>query len=228
MNEDFDTFFHRTYARTMARAIMQSGSRADAEDAVAVAYANIAGRWHTIETPEAYLHVTVTRAVVDIAKKRRRQEEVAGLELPGSRYATPEQAYEASQVLAAIAGLPPMQRTVLVSYCLHGMEQKAIAKLLRITRGAVAAHLHQARENLARRLGRELATTNAGDALVSGPARRELRPATDDGLVEQLREVEWWLADMFEADDDTKARVRADVDAIASDRPRGRWGRREA
>lgn len=209
----FEEFFRQSYPRLMARAVLLCGDRADAEDAVAQAFAEVFRKWDTAsryDAPEAYLHVTMTRKVFRLFK-RRRLEEMAALELPVSPYATPHETLEAKEVLAAVAGLPPMQRAVLVHCCLDGMKQAEVAKLLHIQRGTVAAHLFKARETLAARLG----ARTPDDGLVAA-ARR-------DQIVESLQVAERWLADGFAADERTLVRVRAAVDQV---QPSQRWWRR--
>ncbi|GAA3435999.1 RNA polymerase sigma factor [Kutzneria kofuensis] len=217
MSGDFDDFFRTAYPRLMARAVLLCGNRADAEDAVAQAFAEVARNWDTAsgyDAPEAYLHVTMTRKVFRLRRQRLRQEEVAALELPVSPYATPHEAWAAKEVLAVVAGLPPVQRAVLVHCCLDGMQQAEVAKLLGIKRGTVAAHLHKARAAVAKKLG--LVAARTGDGLVT--AARE----TQDRLIEALRDAERWLADGFAADHAVRERVRAAVDHA---QPR-RWWRR--
>jgi len=209
----FEEFFRQSYPRLMARAVLLCGDRADAEDAVAQAFAEVFRKWDTAsryDAPEAYLHVTMTRKVFRLFK-RRRLEEMAALELPVSPYATPHETLEAKEVLAAVAGLPPMQRAVLVHCCLDGMKQAEVAKLLHIQRGTVAAHLFKARETLAARLG----ARTPDDGLVAA-ARR-------DQIVESLQVAERWLADGFAADERTLVRVRTAVDQV---QPSQRWWRR--
>jgi len=211
----FEEFFREAYPRLMARAVLLCGDRADAEDAVAQAFAEVARKWDTAsryDAPEAYLHVTMTRKVFRLFK-RRRLEEMAALELPVSPFATPHEALEAKEVLAAVAGLPPMQRTVLVHCCLDGMKQAEVAKLLHIQRGTVAAHLFKARETLAAKLG--LGARTPDDGLVAA-ARR-------DQIMESLQVAERWLADGFAADERTRERVLAAVDQV---QPPRRWWRR--
>jgi RNA polymerase sigma factor (sigma-70 family) len=212
--ENFEKFFHDTYSRMMARAMLHCGHRADAEDAVVQAYADVAWRWDRIDTPEAYLHVTVTRQAIRLATQRRKQWEVAVFELPSPRYGTPEQAWEAKQVLAAIACLPPQQRAVLVWHCLDGLEQKEIAKKLGVKRSTVGVHLHRARQTLAARLGRTPTDLKPGDALVAALRATEL--LAQDWLTSRLRDTEQWLVEAFEADQDTRARVRTRVGWPAS------------
>jgi RNA polymerase sigma-70 factor (ECF subfamily) len=211
----FEEFFRQSYPRLMARAVLLCGDRADAEDAVAQTFAEVARKWDTAsgyDAPEAYLHVTMTRKVFRLFK-RRRLEEMAALELPVSPFATPHEAFEAKEVLAAVAGLPPMQRAVLVHCCLDGMKQAEVAKLLHIQRGTVAAHLSKARAALAAKLG--LGARTPDDELVA-TARR-------DWVVESLQVAERWLAEGFAADAATRDRVRQAVDHV---QPSKRWWRR--
>ncbi|MFI9380703.1 RNA polymerase sigma factor [Kutzneria sp. NPDC052558] len=211
----FEEFFREAYPRMMARAVLLCGDRADAEDAVAQAFAEVFRRWDTAsryDAPEAYLHVTMTRKALRLVK-RRRLEEMRALELPVSPYATPHEALAAKEVLAAVAGLPPMQRAVLVHCCLDGMKQAEVAKLLRIQRGTVAAHLFKAREALSAKLG--LGARTPDDGLV-GVVRR-------DQIADSLQVAQRWLAEGFAADERARARVRTAVDQVKP--PRRRWGR---
>lgn len=215
MSGDFEDFFRTSYPRMMARAVLLCGNRDDAEDAVAQAFAEVARNWDTAggyDAPEAYLHVTMTRKAFRLLKRRRRQEEVAALELPVSPYATPHEAFAAKEVLAAVAALPPVQRAVLVHCCLDGMKQQEVAKLLRIQRGTVAAHLSKARETLRHQLG--LAVAVPDDGLVA---------VRVDRLVESLRRAERWLAEGFDADVEARHRIRAAIDEVPP--PRRLWGR---
>jgi len=212
----FDEFFRAAYPRLMARAVMLCGHRADAEDVAAQAFAEVARNWARVagyDAPEAYLHVTMTRKAFRLFRQRRRQEEVAALELPRAPHETPEDAVAAKEVLAAIAGLPPTQRAVLVHCCLDGMRQQEVADVLGIQRGTVAAHLHKARAALSVKLGMPVPTLR-DPSWASTPAHVE---------VKALRHVEQWLADAFAADEVTRDRVQAAVDLVP---PPQRWWRR--
>ena len=211
----FEEFFRQSYPRLMARAVLLCGDRADAEDAVAQAFAEVFRKWETAsryDAPEAYLQVTMTRKAFRLFR-RRRLEEIAALELPVSPYATPHETVEAKEVLAAVAGLPPMQRAVLVHCCLDGMKQAEVAELLGIQRGTVAAHLFKARETLAARLGLHIRAPYAW--LVTAERR--------DQIVKSLQVAERWLADGFAADERSLVRVRTAVDQV---QPPQRWWRR--
>jgi RNA polymerase sigma-70 factor (ECF subfamily) len=219
MSGDFEEFFRTGYPRLMARAVLICGDRADAEDVVAQAFADVARNWDTArryDAPEAYLHVTMTREAFRLLRRRRRQQEVAVVELPESPSASPHEALAAKEVLAAVAGLPPVQRAVLVHCCLDGLKQQEVAKLLGIQRGTVAAHLHKARAALASKLGL---------TAVPGPDSGSVATAVvgQDWLAEALAGTVDWLADGFGADRATRGRVRAAVDRVEAPR---RWWRR--
>ena len=210
MSGDFDDFFRTAYPRLMARAVLLCGNRADAEDAVAQAFAEVARNWDTAsgyDAPEAYLHVTMTRKVFRQFRRLRRQEEVAALELPVSPHATPHEEFAAKEVLAVIAGLPTMQRAVVVRCCLDDMPQAEVAKLLGIQRSTVAVHLHKARKTLS--------------AVLFGQAYDFVPDSAT--LTHRLLDTERWLAEGFAADTTTRERVRATVDLVAQ--PQRRWWR---
>lgn len=154
------------------------------------------------------------------------------LELPGSPYATAEQALEVKLVLAALAELTDAQRAVVVLCCLEGRPQAEVARLLHITRGTVAAHLFNARRALAARLGRLPVGRQSGDALV--PAGQlgitDLDAAAHRWLADTLRDTELRLAEAFQADTGTEARIRAGIRNVTNVEPaapnRRRWWRR--
>ena len=208
---DFEQFFRASYPRLMARAVLLCGNRADAEDAVAEAFAEVARHWTTAsgyDAPEAYLHVTMTRKVFRQFRWLRRQEKVAELELPVSPHASPHEAFAAKEVLAVIAGLPEMQRAVVVHCCLDGMTQVEVAKLLGIQRSTVAVHLHKARKALSAAL-----LDQAYDFV-----------ADKATLTHRLLDAERWLADGFAADAAARDRVRAAVAQVAPPQRRGGRG----
>lgn len=236
--ESFEAFFQRTYPHLMARAILLDGHRQDDEDAVAEAYAIAAARWDLVsryDSPEAYVQVTMVRLVRKAAKRRRRQESVA-LELPGSPYATAEQALEVKQVLAALAKLTDAQRTVVVLCCLEGRPQAEVARLLRITRSTVAAHLFNARKALAARFGRvpvgRQSGGQSGDALVPVGRLTVTDPAgaVHRWLADTLRDTELRLTEAFQADPGTETRIRAGIGTVTNveraAHDRRRWWRR--
>lgn len=207
---DFDGFFTSTYSRTMAKALLMDGHRQDDEDAVAEAYAIVAARWDRVsqyDAPEAYLHVTMQRLVWRAVRRRRQRAEEPipdHVELPAPAEGG------VADVLDALAELSPMQRAVVVLCCVDGYEQKAVAKMLGIARGTVAAHLSSARRSLDRLLGRV-------------PARDQFAGVA----VPQLSRAESALDEAYLLDRAARERIRAKIATATPTEPRRRWwGRR--
>ena len=212
MNDDFDAFFASTYSRTMAKALLLDGHRQDDEDAVAEAYAIVAARWdvaRTYDAPEAYLYVTMQRLVWRAIRRRRQRAEEPipeHLELPALADTS------LAEVFEALAELTPAQRAVVVLCCVEGHEQRAVAKMLGIARGTVAAHLSAARRRLSDVFAR------AGF--------HEFEPV---GLPDLLREADSTLATALSADRSARARLDAKIAVGVPAEPgwwQRLWGRR--
>lgn len=152
---DFDTFFADSWPGMLARAVMLSGSRHDAEDAVQEAYAEALSGWDRIshyDNPGAWVYRIVRQRLWKAAKRWGR---VASADLT-TWHATegdPERFAEATQALAALTVLPDRQRTVMVMHCLHQMDQREIADELGLSRGTVASSIFKARRKLEKALG---------------------------------------------------------------------------
>ncbi|MFI2613850.1 sigma-70 family RNA polymerase sigma factor [Streptomyces sp. NPDC018584] len=206
-HEDFDTFYRRTYPRTLARALMEWRDLGEAEDAVQDAYVALLRHWDKVRgynSPEAWVYLVMKRRQHRAFKlwSRRRELEIAPP--PAARV---EDTAEVRAVLDAMPRLPARQREVMVLYCLEGMGQKEIGEALGISRGTVAASLHQARRRLASALdldsGLAPAGEGGGDALLPAPVPavaprsavggpREL-PAQNDPVADAVRHAEAWL-----------------------------------
>ncbi|MEU1129670.1 sigma-70 family RNA polymerase sigma factor [Streptomyces sp. NPDC005900] len=202
-HEDFDTFYRRTYPRTLARALMEWRDLGEAEDAVQDAYVALLRHWDKVRTynsPEAWVYLVMRRRQHRAFKRWSRRRE---LEIAPPPTARVEDTAEVRAVLDAMPRLPPRQREVMVLYCLEGMGQKEIAEALGISRGTVAASLHQARRRLARALDLDLAPVGegGGDALLPAPvcavgpaARAPYTPsAQGDPVADAVRHAEEWL-----------------------------------
>lgn len=193
---DFDTFFVSSRADMLARALVLSGSRQDAEDAVQEAYTAAWSGWDRISTydnPGAWVYKLVRQRLWKAAKRRRRVSPLMPADLADRRatHGDPERFAEAASALAALADLPDRQRMVLVMHCLQQMGQQQIADELGLSRGAVAASIFKARRSLEKVLGMkdtELATLDGpGSGVMAGGGRQ-------DPIAVTLREVVSWLA----------------------------------
>jgi len=155
---DFDSFFADSGPEMLARALVLSGNRQDAEDAVQDAYVEALVRWELIshyDNPGAWVYKLVRQRLWKAARRRARWSPLRATEAEGLRATEgdPERFSEAVLTLAALAKLPGRQRMVMVMHCLHQLEQQQIAAELGVSRGAVAASIFKARRSLEKTLG---------------------------------------------------------------------------
>lgn len=233
--EKFDQFFVRTRPRLLARAVLMTGHRQTAEDAVQEAYTEALRHWHRIasyDSAEAWVHKVMTQRVW-AAGRRGRRHLPSGLDVPVPPQPSVERTAEVRETLGALAGLPPAQRAAVVLHCLEGLTQEETAQRLGVTRGTVASAIHAARRTLARVLGVSEEHGTADQHLVAtatgpGPA---LLPA--DRLALRLRIAEEWLRDAWESERSTGRGPlvelrRGAAEAVGGERvrPRSRWLRR--
>jgi RNA polymerase sigma-70 factor (ECF subfamily) len=156
---DFGSFAACTYSAILARAIMLCGHRQDAEDAVQEAYCEALQRWDRIggyDSAEAWVYKVMTQRLWR-ARRRWAKTLDAARDLPVPAGIRPDQVAEAHEVLRLLAGLPPARRLALVLHCLYGKPQREIAQELGVSRGTVAASIHQGRRALEQALGPALA-----------------------------------------------------------------------
>ncbi len=199
MAEDFTAFFASTCPGMLAKAILLSGHRQEAEDAVQEAYTEALRSWHRIgayDSPEAWVY-KVMRQRLWAASRRASRQVPSGVDLrvPAGSLADPERAAEARAAIAALAGLPGKMRFVVVMHCLNGMPQGEVARELGLARGTVAVYLHSARRLLEKTLG--MAPARRADqplVPVGIPPSGSREPVVAaDPLVSSLRAAELWL-----------------------------------
>lgn len=220
MAEDFGAFFARTCPGMLAKAILLSGNRPEAEDAVQEAYTEALRSWHRIgdyDSPEAWVYKVMRQRLWAAARRAARQvPSGVDLKVPVRQEAGPEQTAEARAALVALGALPGKMRFVIVMHCLNGMSQEEVARELGLARGTVAVYLHSARRLLAKTLG--LATAGHADqSLVRVTAGvspfREPDSAAAEELTRHLRIAEEWLREGLAGDGATVAAIGAAVTA---------------
>jgi RNA polymerase sigma-70 factor (ECF subfamily) len=234
MTDDFAQFFASTCAGMLAKAILLSGHRQEAEDAVQEAYTEALRAWHRIagyDSPEAWVYKVMSQRLWAASRRASRQTP-SGLDLkvPAPAQAGPERTAEARAVIAALAALPGKMRFVMVMHCLNGMSQEQVAAELGLARSTVAVYLHSARRLLEKTLDMAPAR-QAGQPLVWVPAP----PGTAgpaEGAVDPfgrgLRAAGHWLAEGLAGAADVGPAIGAAVAAaVANDGARrpGAWRR---
>lgn len=218
----FADFFKTTVSGMLARALVLSGHRSDAEDAVAEAYCEALARWERVSrynSPEGWVHRVMRQRLRRLARRRARQVPV-GLELPVPTHAGPERAAGVREVLCALAGLPPRQHLVML-LSMAGLSPAQIAAELGVTRGTVGVHLFRARRALEQELG-----IPPGQRRALSPLRRPgCAPLPADLVAAAVRAAMRWLEESVEARAAARSAIRARVNATPGARRRHRRAR---
>lgn len=196
--EELEEFVRVTQARLRAQARFLCQDGETAEDLVQEAYLQASRIWsrlRAMDHPESYLR-QVMRNEFRRRVERRAREQSSWLQAGTPAQARIEMTVETREVLESVRELPERQREVLVRFCLQAEPQRVIAEDLKISVNTVAAHVKQARDSLAMRLG----TTSQElwpdfDALVDAPAS-----GLHDQLMVKLLDAALWLEDAFEYD----------------------------
>ena len=152
----FDALFLREFPR-VARALHHIvGDRGRAEEVAQDAFVELLRNWVTVsryDRPDLWVRrVAIRKAQRERHRSWRRVElERRTLELAGSEPPTP-----APEVLAAVRGLAPRQRAVVVLFYLEDRPMSEIATILGCAESTGWSQLHTARRHLAAALGEEV------------------------------------------------------------------------
>jgi RNA polymerase sigma-70 factor (sigma-E family) len=153
----FEQLYRRDYGRLVALAYGLSGSRSAAEELAQEAFLAAHRRWDEISEyadPAAWLRRVVVNRAVSVV--RRRVAEGLALARLGARRELPDALPDHDEaVWRAVRSLPRRQAQVVA---LHYVDDRAVAEIAAIlgcAEGTVKAHLHQARQSLARTLGHD-------------------------------------------------------------------------
>lgn len=149
---DFADVFaaHRTEALRLAYLLC--GDRDRAEDLVADAFVKLYRRWCRggIDNPRAYLRRTVVNETNSrfrrLALERREASRQRGDDR-GER-GTDEQVADAEAVAAALAALPPRQRSAVVLRYYADLPEREVADLLGVSVGTVKSSVSRALERM--------------------------------------------------------------------------------
>ncbi|MEX0429001.1 SigE family RNA polymerase sigma factor [Nocardioides sp. DS6] len=159
------TFEAWTAARVPALlrfAVLVTGSRAEAEDAVQAALERAYVRWDRVartEDPDAYVRRMIANAHVSLWRRGRRREvpvaEVRGSEAdPTGAASDPMEASDRADVVRrSLAGLSRAQRAAVVLRFYEERDDAEIAALLGCAEATVRSHVHRALVAMRKELG---------------------------------------------------------------------------
>lgn len=145
---DLAALYRQTWPRLIGVLVSIGGSRVEAELVAQDAYAKLLGRWDAIcrfEDPEAWVRGAAVRTMVG----RLRRREVATRVLARLTGGAPRRE-PGGEVAAALAGVTPEQRAVVVLHEVMELPVEQIAQELELPVGAVNARLARARRALGR------------------------------------------------------------------------------
>jgi len=128
-------------ARLWRALVAYTGNREIADDALAEAFAQAAGRGGALRSPERWVWVAAFR--VAAGELKTREPRGGGLEPPASAEAS-----EAVELVEALKRLPPKQRAVLVLHYYGDYKSREIALIVGSTAATVRVHLSAGRKQL--------------------------------------------------------------------------------
>ncbi|GHJ42901.1 RNA polymerase sigma24 factor [Catellatospora sp. TT07R-123] len=148
--EEFDAFYADTSWRVLGQLWTMTGSRAEAEDAVAEAYARAWQRWRQVrecDSPEAWVRRTASRIAISAWRK-------AVNRVRAHHRATPDQDLvglgpDHVALVHALRQIPAAQRRAIVLHHLVGLSVAEVAAEVGSPQGTVKARLLRGRQALA-------------------------------------------------------------------------------
>jgi RNA polymerase sigma-70 factor (ECF subfamily) len=146
---DVAALYRQTWPQLIGVLVSIGGSRVEAELVAQDAYAKLFWRWEAIrrfEDPEAWVRGVAVRTVVGRLRRRelvpRLAARIVGRPDPGPG--------SAGDVAAALAGITPEQRAVVVLHDVMELPVEQIAQALELPVGAVETRLARARRAFGR------------------------------------------------------------------------------
>jgi len=146
----FDAFYSGSVRRVTGQVYAMTGSRAEAEDCVAEAYARAWQRWDKVSgygDPEAWVRTVAYRVSVSAWRK------TANMRVAHRRQWAPDDTRGLSPdyvaIIAALRKIPPRQRQAIVLHHLVGLSVEEIARETGAAAGTVKARLSRGRQAMA-------------------------------------------------------------------------------
>lgn len=160
---DFDEFFGASFRRVVGQIYAMTGNLAEAEDAVAEAYARAWQRWDLLRgytDPEAWIRTVAYRLAVSswrkaVNRRAAHRRAAAGADLPAM---SPDHL----TLVSALRRISADQRRAIVLFHLVGLSISEIAAETGSPEGTVKSHLNRGRKALAP-LVSEFAVAGSGE-----------------------------------------------------------------
>ncbi|MFI9638816.1 SigE family RNA polymerase sigma factor [Micromonospora sp. NPDC051925] len=161
--EEFDAFYASSSQRVLGQVYAMIGSRTEAEDAVAEAYARAWSRWSTVrdcDSPEAWVRKVAYRVSVSAWRKATNRLRAHRREAVGQQVDAVSVDHVA--LVAALRRIPSEQRRVIVLHHLVGLSVAEIAAETRANPNTVKTRLARGRRGLATQLAGDGYQTTGG------------------------------------------------------------------
>jgi RNA polymerase sigma-70 factor (ECF subfamily) len=158
-SSEFDAFYAATGRRLVAHVYAMTGDRAEAEDAVAEAYARAWQRWSTVahcNDPAGWVRTVAFRIAVS-SWRRAINRRFAHVRL-GRPAPAPEPSPDTIVLVEALRRLPAAQRRAIVLFHMAGLSVDEVAQETGASPSAVKARLSRGRHALASLLGNDQET----------------------------------------------------------------------
>ena len=158
--DDFDRLYRACYPRLLRVIYAITGDAAAAEDCVQEAFVRAYASWARFRPDrpaEAWMHQIAVNTAISYRRRARLRaigEVMRRLGRPGPGH-DPADSAGRSDLIAALAALPPRVAADFVLRYHHGFNNREIARLEAVSERTVGARLRQARDELARKLGPE-------------------------------------------------------------------------
>jgi RNA polymerase sigma factor (sigma-70 family) len=147
--------FWAHHERVLRAAYRVTGNLADAEDVAQAVFLRLAGNQQPIDHVESYLYRAAVNGALDLLRRRKLAAELpldGVAEVGSGRAGSPERAAAGSEVRrwlrSAIGQLSPREAEIFVLRYLEEHDNREIARMVGISRAAVAVILYQARAKL--------------------------------------------------------------------------------
>ena len=154
--DDFDAFYIEQFPRMVAWARVLTGDLGVGEELAQEAMVRAHRHWERVrdyDRPAAWVRRVTTNLA--LSARSRRHAERAAVERLGALHSLPAPAPDVDEFWSVVRDLPARQRDAVMLFYLEDRSVAAIAVEMSCAENTVKAHLHKARQRLARDLGVE-------------------------------------------------------------------------